>query len=307
MKKIISFIAIFALIFTFFLTTTTFAASLDTLNVESNKTTVRPGEEVNLTINFGEALGAYTFDISYDNNIFDYVTADGGTANNTGNKVRVTFYDTTGGTNPRQNMSIVFKAKEGITTSNPTELTVTGEGLANADASVSYDDITDSVTGSGSFVFVPYAQGITIKEQENVTATPLLTTSDESYARSDISAGGGYAKQEGDIDGPFHAGVKCEKEVEGEISTAVVYGSEYLFTQNADEIVSGTNLMLFAGTLGSFVSYTDSIVVPVKSYEVSYIAMPQSSIVFLALATVIVLPFGFLITGFGIWFKRRKR
>ncbi len=172
---------------------------------------------------------------------------------------------------------------------------------------VSYDDITDSVTGSGSFVFVPYAQGITIKEQENVTATPLLTTSDESYARSDISAGGGYAKQEGDIDGPFHAGVKCEKEVEGEISTAVVYGSEYLFTQNADEIVSGTNLMLFAGTLGSFVSYTDSIVVPVKSYEVSYIAMPQSSIVFLALATVIVLPFGFLITGFGIWFKRRKR
>ena len=89
--------------------------------------------------------------------------------------------------------------------------------------------------------------------------------------------------------------------------SAVVYGSEYLFTQNADEIVSGTNLMLFAGTLGSFVSYTDSVVVPVKSYEVSYLAMPQSSIVFLALVTVIVLPFGFLITGFVIWFKRRKR
>lgn len=145
MKKIISFIAIFALIFTFFLTGTAFAASLDTLNVEVNKTTVRPGEEVNLTINFGQNLGAYTFDIAYDNNIFDYVTADGGTTNNTGNKIRVTFYDTTGGTNPRQNMSIVFKAKEGITTSNPTELTVTGEGLANADASVTYDDITTPI------------------------------------------------------------------------------------------------------------------------------------------------------------------
>ena len=145
MKKVISFIAIFALIFTFFLTGTTFAASLDTLNVETSKTTVRPGEEVNLTINFGQNLGAYTFDIAYDNNIFDYVTADGGTANNTGDKVRVTFYDTTGGTNPRQNMSIVFKTKEGITTSNPTELTVTGEGLANADASVNYDDITTPI------------------------------------------------------------------------------------------------------------------------------------------------------------------
>lgn len=145
MKKIISFIAILALMFTFFLTGTTFAASLDTLKVESNKTTVRPGEQVNLTINFGESLGAYTFDIAYDNNIFDFVSADGGTSNNTGDKVRVTFYDTTGGTNPRQNMSIVFKAKEGITTSNPTELTVTGEGLANADASVTYDDITTPI------------------------------------------------------------------------------------------------------------------------------------------------------------------
>lgn len=145
MKKIISFIIVLALIFTFFLTGTTFAASLDTLDVEVSKTTVRPGEEVNLTINFGEALGAYTFDIAYDNNIFDYVATDGGAANNTGNKVRVTFYDTTGGTNPRQNMSIVFKAKEGITTSNPTELTVTGEGLANPDASVTYDDITTPI------------------------------------------------------------------------------------------------------------------------------------------------------------------
>jgi len=145
MKKIISFIVILALIFTFFLTTITFAASLTTLNVEINKTTVRPGQEVNLIINFGEDLGAYTFDIAYDNNIFDYVMTDGGTANNTGNKVRVTFYDTTGGTNPRQNMSVVFKAKEGITTSNPTELTVTGEGLANADGSVTYDDITTPI------------------------------------------------------------------------------------------------------------------------------------------------------------------
>ena len=39
-------------------------------------------------------------------------------------------------------MSIIFKAKEGITTSNPTELTATAEGLANADASETYDDIT---------------------------------------------------------------------------------------------------------------------------------------------------------------------
>lgn len=138
MKKIISLIVIFALVFTFFLTGTSFAASLDTLKVDVDKTIVRPGQMVKLTINFGVVLGAYTFDISYDNNIFDFVSVDGGTENNTGSKVRVTFYDALNG---RENMSITFKAKEGITTSNPTELTVTGEGLANKDATITYDDI----------------------------------------------------------------------------------------------------------------------------------------------------------------------
>lgn len=138
MKKIISSIVIFVIVFTFFLTVTTYAASLDTLSVDVDKTTVRPGQTVKLTINFGVVLGAYTFDISYDNNIFDFVSVDGGTENNTGDKVRVTFYDAING---RDNMSIIFKAKDDITTSNPTELTVTGEGLANQDATITYDDI----------------------------------------------------------------------------------------------------------------------------------------------------------------------
>jgi len=142
MKKIISLIVVFAIIMMFFLTGSAFAATLDTLSVDVDKTTVRPGQEVKLTINFGTNLGSYTFDVSYDNKIFDYVSVDGGTANDTTDKVKVTFYDTLKG---RENMSIVFKAKDDITTSNPTELTVTGEGLANTDATVTYDDITTPI------------------------------------------------------------------------------------------------------------------------------------------------------------------
>ena len=39
-------------------------------------------------------------------------------------------------------MSVTFRAKPDITTSNPTEFTITGEGLSNSDASVTFDDIT---------------------------------------------------------------------------------------------------------------------------------------------------------------------
>ena len=44
-------------------------------------------------------------------------------------------------TNPKDTMSVKFRAKEGLQTSNPTDLSITAEGLANPDASIQYDDI----------------------------------------------------------------------------------------------------------------------------------------------------------------------
>lgn len=145
MKKIIRLVMILTFTIAILFTQNVYAVSLDNLTVDTDKTTVRPGEEVTLTVNFGENLGAYTFDVFYDHNIFEYVSVDGGTANDTTDKVRVIFYDSTGGSNPRQNMKIIFRAKSDLETSNPTELMVTGEGLANADASVTYDDITTPI------------------------------------------------------------------------------------------------------------------------------------------------------------------
>ena len=87
-------------------------------------------------------FGAYTFDVAYDNNIFEYVSAEGGTANDNGTRVRVLFFDDSGGSNPRSNMSVTFKAKADIVSTNPTDFSVTAEGLSNNDSSQEYDDIT---------------------------------------------------------------------------------------------------------------------------------------------------------------------
>lgn len=145
MKKFISIIATLTLLLAIIFTNNSYAASLDAIDIKTSKTTVNPGEEVKVNIDFGENLGTYTVNVAYDNNIFEYVSTEGGTANDTSDKVNVVFHDTTGGTAPRNSMSMTFKAKENITTSNPTEFTVTAEGLANADASVTYDDITTPI------------------------------------------------------------------------------------------------------------------------------------------------------------------
>ena len=145
MKKIVNILLILSIIFTFILlfnTKPVQAAALDDIEISTNKDTVNPGDTIVLTITFGKPLGAYTFDIAYDNNLLQYVETNGGTPNDNGTRVRVVFYDSTGGTNPKESMSITFRAKEGIITSNPTDLAVTAEGLANPDASENYDDIT---------------------------------------------------------------------------------------------------------------------------------------------------------------------
>ena len=148
MKKILNTLLILSILFAFILlfnTNTVQAVALDDIEISTNKDTVNPGDTITLTITFGKPLGAYTFDIAYDNNLLEYVETDGGTPNDNGTRVRVVFYDSTGGTSPRESMSITFRAKEGIITSNPTDLAVTAEGLSNSDASESYDDITTAL------------------------------------------------------------------------------------------------------------------------------------------------------------------
>ena len=146
MKKLFSFILAILLIFCIFqLNVKAASIPLGSVTVDITKEKVLPGEEVTVNINFGTDLGAYTFDVAYDNSIFEYVSAEGGTPNDNGTRVRVTYYDTAGGTNPRSKMSVTFKAKEDITSTNPTDFSVTAEGLANNDASQEYDDITTPI------------------------------------------------------------------------------------------------------------------------------------------------------------------
>lgn len=121
---------------------------LNSVTVDVTKEKIEPGENVTVNINFGTELGAYTFDVAYDNNIFEYVSSEGGTENDNGTRVRVTYYDSAGGTNPRSSMSVTFKAKDSITSTNPTDFSVTAEGLANNDASQEYDDITSPIKES---------------------------------------------------------------------------------------------------------------------------------------------------------------
>ena len=192
MKKIIGiFITLIIISLSVFLVNS-YAVALDTLQVQIDKTIVRPGENVQVTINFGQTLGAGDFDISYDSNIFDYVSNQGGTANNTGDKVAVSYYEAT---NPVDNISVTFRAKSGITTSNPTEFTVTASSLVNSDATVFFDDITTPIVKNVTVEpeYIDYtlkleSTGTLVKEQENEMKLSYSSTLGRYYANARLIA-----------------------------------------------------------------------------------------------------------------------
>lgn len=198
--------------------------------------------------------------------------------------------------------------------------------------SVEYDTVTSDIYSGNSYIFAPYCQGLTFTEKEDVEVTPLLASSENSYMREDIENSTSYDKQEGDVDGPFYIGLSCTAQItdgtpdeqgtdelsETDVSSgdaannesaAMIFSCENLFTQEADSMVAGTNQKLFSGVLqvlGTEGGESSSVVIPVKNYEVEYLTVSQSWISILALITVIVIPFGFIVIGFVIWFRRRK-
>lgn len=154
MKNLLKIVSIFLILMASILTIKVKAASLDTIDINTNKTIVNPGSTIELKINFGKSLGAYTFDIAYDNKLLEFVSASDGTPNDQSSNVKIVFYDSTGGSAAKDSLTVIFKAKEGITTSNPTDFSITAEGLANGDASEQYDDIA-----------VPIVKNITVEPE----------------------------------------------------------------------------------------------------------------------------------------------
>ena len=146
MKKVFYFFGILTLLFALIsVPVISSAVTLDTVKADTNKTKIAPGEEVKLTVSFGKDLGAYTINVSYNKDIFEFISAVGGSTNNNDNEVIITYYDSTGGSNPRTNEVITFKAKENLTGSNPTDFSITLSGMSNADASERYDNITNAI------------------------------------------------------------------------------------------------------------------------------------------------------------------
>lgn len=168
-------------------------------------------------------------------------------------------------------------------------------------------EVTESLTDS--LVFAPFSKGFSYDEmQEDAVYTPLLTTSDSAFSKTDITDTNDYSKGADDIDGPFAVSVEVEKSMEdGSISHAFVIGGESLFTGVADDMAPGNNVKLFSSMISSLADHESSVAIPVKSLSMSNLTFRAQTAYIAAVLCVVVVPLAMLITGLVIWIRRRRR
>lgn len=165
------------------------------------------------------------------------------------------------------------------------------------------------------YIFSPFSQGLSYPKSENeeensngITYTPLLTTSGDSFSKQDIATTDNFDKGENDVSGPFAVALHVSKATEKEESTELyIFGGANIFTDGASEQVYGNNLTLFTGITSQYAKGEAKSVIPVKTYEVSKLALNQTVIIAGMLIMMIAIPVILLISGIVIWIKRRKR
>ncbi len=174
-------------------------------------------------------------------------------------------------------------------------------------------DLSSSVAGNSS-VFAPYCVGL---KTEDENAISFLSTSDKSFGkayanltkdRTDETQVTLFEKEEGDEAGPFSLGLMVENEKGGKV---IALGSSYIFTDKANEMVSGKNAKLFTDILNNTVENSkeeaNTIVIPSKDYSVSNLTISQRAVLIYGLLWGIFMPLISIVVGIVIWAKRRKK
>ena len=176
--------------------------------------------------------------------------------------------------------------------------------------SVETHDATESVAESGSYVLFPMAHGITEIDQyrSSLSITPLLSTTESSYIKTDLDQMQTLEQEDGDIAGSTMVGVAVTENVNDEQTRIVWYSSSLFLDDQIDARVGGANSQLLIDSL-TWLCDSDSTVLSVseKSTGTSTIAVDSASASTISVFLVGIIPLAVLGTGFMIWRNRRRR
>ena len=169
-------------------------------------------------------------------------------------------------------------------------------------------EITDAILESKYHVYYPIVRELSVSAQHrsSLEITPLLTTSDSSFSRSDMENASGE-KADGDTDGPFDVAYAVTETVDAKTSKATVFGTSYFVDENF-AAYSG-NMNLFLNSLKWMCDLEENIsLVETKSLTDSgSLEVDQSVSLLWGILLTVAIPAVVLVAGIVVYVKRKKR
>jgi len=167
-------------------------------------------------------------------------------------------------------------------------------------------EMTSKAASAKVPVIMPQSIGIMAAEttRSSLTLTPLLTTSESSYAKDpkNITTA---EKKSGDINGPFNIGMAATETYNGTDTKVAVYTTEFTFDDNT---LSYGNLDLLSGTISYMLGEGSSTLsIPTKSVAQEQIYPSQAEGLAWGGIIILILPAAILSMGIIVSLRRRKK
>ena len=159
----------------------------------------------------------------------------------------------------------------------------------------------------GYLLYMGYSQGINISDdiRSTVTVTPLLSTTDKAYAKTDFESKTA-SKEEGDLEGPFDYAVAITETLENGGETQIVWVNSPMFVDSQSDIY-GTIKAMFINSFAWMCDMDDSISIPYKTIDEEFLSVTDAQGKILSAIFMIVIPVAIIGAGFAVWFRRRSK
>ena len=163
--------------------------------------------------------------------------------------------------------------------------------------------ITDPIIADNYSILTLTAKGMTVVESDTYEVTELLTTSEYSYSKVDLTAD--YTQQsEEDIVGPLAVSVISESDEGGKL---IVLGSSYALEDDIDDLMYGISVDFVINGIDYLNEQESKISVRAKTIEYDYTVYSQAQVYILCGVALLVIPAIIIIVGICISVSRSLR
>lgn len=163
-------------------------------------------------------------------------------------------------------------------------------------------EITDAIIDNNTLMAYPIARGMKIEPVSGVENMDLLTSSNNSFVRTDFESQE-LEKSESDIDGPVVVATLLSRFSTQGAPQFMIMGGIGIF--EAFDLSAYANKDFYYNSMAYMTDSEESIYIRPKDISPNFLAMPAMTALVFAGVTVIVIPLLILIAGFVVWFKRR--